>query len=77
MFTVFLIMCFREVVVTVKGDGEACEGGKTRIQPATPTTLSQNSVKQTRATNEAPDIILIACKCVTSFSLWSKTSLNC
>ena len=50
------------MIVSVKGDGESCGDGKTRIQPATTTTLSQNSIKQTTSPNEEPDILLIACK---------------
>lgn len=62
----------REVIVSVKGSGEACDTGKTRVQAATTTVLSQNSVKQEKAANEAPDILLIACKSLllTNYSIY-------
>lgn len=59
----------------MKGDGQACPTDKTRVQAATTAVLSQNSVKQDTATNEAPDILLIACEHSTPPVLYSQTSL--
>lgn len=51
----------REVIISVKADGQTCGDDQTRVQAATRQALSENSIKAASSSNEEPDIILIAC----------------